>query len=78
MKHLIKHGLGSLKCCAWVALAFGFNLSVVDRVAQTLLQKYFAQSTLLFKPSCNTLFTNAEKACVFRASWDKPRLISSN
>ena len=23
MKHIIKHGLGGLKCCTWVALAFG-------------------------------------------------------
>ncbi len=29
-----------------------------------------------FKLSCNTLFTHAKNAWVFRASWAKPRLIS--
>ena len=48
MKHLIKRGLGSLKCCAWVALGlrlgcdwvalvFGFNLVYVCRVAKNNL-----------------------------------------
>ena len=41
MNHLIKRGLGSLKCRAWVALVFGFNLVCLGRVAKTLLQKSF-------------------------------------
>jgi len=28
MKHLIKRGLGSLKCCTWAVLAFGLILFV--------------------------------------------------
>ena len=44
MKHLIKRGLGSLKCCAWVALAFGFNLVCLGRVAKTLLRNYICVS----------------------------------
>jgi hypothetical protein len=38
MKHLIKRGLGGLKCCTWVGLAFG--LICLVRVAKTLLQKF--------------------------------------
>ena len=30
------------------------------------------------KPSCDIAFTHAENACVFRASWAKPRFIPSN
>ena len=40
MKHLIKCGLGSSKCCAWVGACVWFNLVCLCRVAKTILRKH--------------------------------------
>ena len=64
MKHLIKGGLGGLKCCACV----WFDLVVVDRVAKTLLQNkvfVFFYYCVWYTVCCYTVLSS------FDAKYDK-------
>ena len=58
------------------SISSGSVAFIFDHCWQSCRSKKVYKTKQNLKLSCNTTFTHAENACVVRASWAKPRLVT--